>query len=111
MLAEVNMNQVRFRSSVARDGTQTLPDIVRCLWGQILSDPRPNKDLFEIATSVDPTRALTIGEWDKIVQHGVIPKWTTGRSHTALAIMVASEGYLHKYAGIYEWGNSSDDVS
>ncbi|OWY99754.1 hypothetical protein PHMEG_00029192 [Phytophthora megakarya] len=62
MLDEVDMNQVRFWSSVARDGTQTLPDIVRCLRGQTLSDPRPNKDLFEIATSVDPKLAPTICE-------------------------------------------------
>ncbi|GMF42776.1 unnamed protein product [Phytophthora fragariaefolia] len=77
-LDDVDDDQIRFWSTIVEQGQWSLPRVVRHLRGQTATDPRPNKDLFEVATSVDPAIAATVHQWNQIVQHGVVPRWTTG---------------------------------
>lgn len=38
-------------------------------------DPRPNKDLYELKVAAHPDMTESTINWNKIVQHGVVPQW------------------------------------
>ncbi|POM81695.1 Hypothetical protein PHPALM_298 [Phytophthora palmivora] len=48
------------------------------LRGQTDTDPRPNKNLFQIAAPVNTALARTVSERNNIVRNGVKPLWITG---------------------------------
>eukprot|EP00644_Phytophthora_capsici_P013014 jgi/Phyca11/101049/e_gw1.5.581.1 len=78
---EIDAAEVAFWSGLVYRGNLSLPDTVRILRGQTTDDPRPNKDLYELQELRDPVIADTITKWNRIVRHGVTPRWSTTKPH------------------------------
>ncbi|ETP04959.1 hypothetical protein F441_18348, partial [Phytophthora nicotianae CJ01A1] len=50
-----------------------------CQLRETSSDPRPNKDLYELRPVLHHDMTETLEKWNNIVRHGVIPRWTRAK--------------------------------
>jgi hypothetical protein len=74
-LDDIDYDHVRFWSRLVAKTKRSFPDTVRVFRGQTTSDPRPNKDLFEVQRLTHPDITNTVTAWNSIVREGVTPRW------------------------------------
>ncbi|ETL28816.1 hypothetical protein L916_17886 [Phytophthora nicotianae] len=79
MRDNIDYSHVRFWSEISKLNRVSLPDTVRLFRGETSSDPRPNKDLYELRPVLHHDMTETLEKWNNIVRHGVIPRWTRAK--------------------------------
>eukprot|EP00644_Phytophthora_capsici_P000691 jgi/Phyca11/109106/e_gw1.16.250.1 len=71
---------VNFHTSLAIATGKPLGDFVRLVRrGQTATDPRPNKNLYELPRPKDPALHEAWGRWNDVVRNGVSPEWLPNR--------------------------------
>ncbi|ETP33088.1 hypothetical protein F442_18322 [Phytophthora nicotianae P10297] len=79
MRDNIDYSHVRFWSEISKLNRVSLADTVRLFRGETSSDPRPNKDLYELRPVLHHDMTETLEKWNNIVRHGVIPRWTRAK--------------------------------
>eukprot|EP00644_Phytophthora_capsici_P014398 jgi/Phyca11/98724/e_gw1.3.1220.1 len=72
---QLDTQRIQADSQLARRCKLQLADFVRVYRGQTLSDPRPNKDLFELPLPADSNLRSLTERWNAVVRNGVEPIW------------------------------------
>lgn len=76
---QVDEEMVNFHTSLAIATGKPLAYFVRLVRGQTATDPRPNKDLYELPRPKDPALHEAWGRWNDVVRNGVSPEWLPNR--------------------------------
>ncbi|OWZ01970.1 hypothetical protein PHMEG_00026551 [Phytophthora megakarya] len=76
----IDSAKVDFLTRLAVTSRMALPELVRLVRGQTVSDPRPNKDPYEPPRPPQPDLVERWQRWNEnVVTHGVVPEWMQGR--------------------------------
>ncbi|OWZ06505.1 hypothetical protein PHMEG_00021235 [Phytophthora megakarya] len=82
--SQLDISRIRADSQLARRLNTSLAAFVRIYRGETTDDPRPNKDLFELALPDDPEFRVCTSLWNKIVREGVQPQWNAATPTTQI---------------------------
>ncbi|ETL35026.1 hypothetical protein F441_13158 [Phytophthora nicotianae CJ01A1] len=81
---KLDIQRIKADSQLARSSRLSLTEFVRLYRNQTASDPRPNKDLFELPRQADPNLQHLVGRWNSVVQNGVEPIWNSDKPQLQL---------------------------